>query len=200
MHGSNASFATELGSNFTTSVGHGWDTAPLPTKAAPMAAELYLTHGPVAGILLQQIYVDGFREIDPFAGDATGGFTALSFAGQVRNSAVTELGYQVSTDIGLWYPYAKLAWNHELVSSNRLVTASLTTIAAPSYSMPVVVLGSDWGSAALGTTVALGHGTTGYASFTSKIAQSRATYYGGLIGVSVALNGRGEAKHIRSLM
>jgi outer membrane lipase/esterase len=188
-NGSNASFATELGYNFTTNVGHGWDAAPLLTKAAPMPAGLYLTHGPVAGILLQQIYVDGFRETDPFAGDATGGFTALSYAGQVRDSAVTELGYQVSTDIGIWHPYAKLAWNHELVSSNRLVAASLTTIAAPSYSMPAVILGRDWGTATLGTTVALGHGMTGYASFTSEIAQNQATYYGGLIGVSVALNG-----------
>jgi outer membrane lipase/esterase len=190
-NGSNASLGIELGYNFTSRVAGWWNATPsfIPEKGPLPTAGLTITSGPVAGILLQQVYVDGFTESDPFSGDASGGFTALSFLGQVRNSAVSELGYQASTDIGIWHPYAKLAWDHELVPHNRLVTASLTTIAAPSFSMPAVVLGSDWGTGTIGTTVALGHGITGYASFTSQIAQNQATVYGGLIGVSVALNG-----------
>jgi outer membrane lipase/esterase len=190
-NGSNASLGAELGYNFTSGVAGWWNATPplIPVKAPPPATGLIITHGPVIGILLQQVYVDGFTESDPFSGDASGGFTALTFAGQVRNSAVSELGYQASTDIGIWHPYAKLAWDHELVPSNRLVTASLTTIAAPSFSMPAVVLGSDWATGTLGTTVGLGHGVTGYVSFTSQIAQNQTTVYGGLIGVSVALNG-----------
>ena len=92
-----------------------------------------LTHGPVTGLTWQRVKVDGFTETDSF-----GGFTALSFGDQVRNSAVTELGYQVFYDIGKWRPFAKLVWDHELVSSDRSVTASLTTTVAPSYSMPAV--------------------------------------------------------------
>jgi outer membrane lipase/esterase len=133
--------------------------------------------------------VNGFTETDLFTADATGGFTALSFAGQVRDSAVTELGYQVSTAIGMWGPYAKLVWNHELVSSNRRVTASLTTIAAPGFSMPAVILGSDWGTATVGTSLALRPGVTAYASFNSEFGQSEATYYGGQVGLNFALGG-----------
>jgi outer membrane lipase/esterase len=54
--------------------------------------------------------------------------------------------------------------------------------------MPAVVLGTDWGSATVGTTVALGHGMTGYASFTSQFGESQATFYSGQVGFNVALN------------
>jgi len=190
-NGSNASFAAETGYNFQTAMGTGTAASNLPLKA-PLAAALHLTHGPVVGIVLQRIDVNGFTETDPFSGDSVGGFTALSYAGQVRNSAVTELGYQASTDIGMWHPFAKLAWNHELVSSDRSVTASLTTIVAPSFSMPAVILGSDWVSAIIGTAAAIGHGMTAYASFNSQMAQNNVTNYGGQIGLNVALNAPGE--------
>jgi outer membrane lipase/esterase len=187
-NGENASFAAEIGYNFSTGFGSGGASSPMPTKAPPpMPNGWSITYGPVGGILLQKVDVNGFTEADAFGGDATGGFTALSFAGQVRDSAVTELGYQASTTIGMWQPYAKLVWNHELVSSNRQVTAFLTTIAAPGFSMPAVILGSDWGTATLGTSVALRPGVTAYASFNSEFAQSEATYYGGQIGLNFAL-------------
>ena len=190
--GSNASFATEIGYNFQTPVGDRAVAPPLPMKAPPAAA-LYLTHGPVAGIVLQQIYVDGFAETDPFADDTSGGFTALSYAGQVRNSAVSELGYQASMDIGLWHPYAKLVWNHEFASTNRLVTAIEPEISfAPAYAMPAVVFGTDWATATVGTTVAIGRGMTAYASFTSQMGQSNVTTYSGEIGLNVALNAPAE--------
>lgn len=186
-NGQNASFAAEIGYNFTAQFG-GWSTpSPMPTKAPPVSSGLYLTHGPVGGILLQRVNVNGFTETDPFTGDPVGGFTALSFAGQVRDSAVTELGYQVSTTIGAWQPYAKLVWNHELVPYNRLVTASLTTIAAPAFSLPAVILGSDWGTATIGTSVTVRPGVTAYASFNSEFGQNEVTYYGGQIGLNVAL-------------
>jgi outer membrane lipase/esterase len=106
----------------------------------------------------------------------------------VRNSAVTELGVQAGVDVGLWHPYGKLVWNHELDSDNRAVTAFEPEIAfAPGFSMPAVNFGQDWGSAIVGTTYNLGHGMTAYASFNSEFGQSEATYYGGQIGLNVAL-------------
>jgi outer membrane lipase/esterase len=175
-NGSNASLAAEIGYNLRTA------TAALP-----------VTHGPVAGIVLQQIYVDGFAETDPFSGDASGGFTALSYAGQVRNSAVSELGYQASMDFGIWHPYAKLVWNHEFASTNRFVTASEPEISfAPSYTMPAVIFGTDWATATVGTTAAIGRGMTAYASFTAQAGQSNVTTYGGQIGLNVALNAPAE--------
>ncbi len=182
--GANASFASEIGYNFLWPLGAADASPPLPVKAPPAAAPpFYLVHGPVAGILLQRVYVDGFTEVD-----SLGGVTALSFASQSRNSAVTELGYQVRVNLGMFGPYAKLAWNHELASADRQVAASLTTITAPSFSMPAVALGRDWGTGTIGTTVALGQSMTGYASFTSQFGQSQATFYGGQVGVNVALD------------
>jgi len=114
--------------------------------------------------------------------------TALSYASQVRDSAVTRLGYQARVDIGIWSPYVKLTWDHELIPNDRSVTASLTTITAPSYSMPAVALGKDWGTGTIGSTVALGRGMTAYASFTGQFGQNQATFYSGRAGLNVALN------------
>jgi outer membrane lipase/esterase len=181
-NGTNASFASEIGYNFQLPLGGAAASAPMPVKAAP-GAPLYLVHGPVAGILLQRIWVDGFTETD-----SLGGVTALSYASQVRDSAVTRLGYQARVDIGIWSPYVKLTWDHELIPNDRSVTASLTTITAPSYSMPAVALGKDWGTGTIGSTVALGRGMTAYASFTGQFGQNQATFYSGRAGLNVALN------------
>jgi outer membrane lipase/esterase len=179
--GSNISFAAEFGYDFTTPLG---GSAPdMPLKAP--ASSPRLTYGPIAGIVLQRVTVNGYTETDPFA--AIGGFTALSFGDQTRNSAVTELGYQASLDVGRWHPFTKLVWNHELASTDRSVTASLTTIVAPSYWMPAVVLGKDWGTAMLGTTITFAPGITGYGTLTSQIGQQNVTTYGGEVGLNVAL-------------
>ena len=183
--GTNASFAAEVGYDFATPFGRAALTPNMPVKAVPYAAGPEIVHGPVAGIVLQHIRVDGYTETDPFA--SIGGFTALSFAGQTRDSAVTELGYRASIDIGIWRPFAKLVWNHELASTDRSVTASLTSVAAPSYFMPAVLLGKDWGTATVGTTATFAQGVTGYATFSSQIVQRNVVAYGGQIGVNVAL-------------
>jgi outer membrane lipase/esterase len=183
--GRNTSFGAEFGYDFVTSIGRPAVVPNMSVKAAPAAAGLAITYGPVAGIVLQHVHVNGFTETDPFA--SAGGFTALAFADQTRNSAVSELGYRASIDIGIWRPFAKLVWNHELASTDRSVTASLTTVTAPSYWMPAVVLGKDWGTATIGTTATVARGVTGYATFTSEIVQRNVVAYGGQIGLNVAL-------------
>jgi outer membrane lipase/esterase len=181
--GSDISFATELGYDFRTAIGSTRVTG-MPVKAP--TAQLYLTHGPVLGVILQRVHVNGYTETDQFA--SIGGFTALSFGDQTRNSAVSELGYQASLDLGKWQPFAKVAWNHEWASLDRSVTASLTSTVAPSYSMPAVILGRDWGTETVGARFKLSAGTTGYIAFISELAQKSTTIYGGQIGINVALN------------
>ncbi len=155
------------GSNYSLALETGYDF---------MFAQL--THGPVAGIVLQRIHIDSFTE--------TGSFTSLAFDDQLRNSAVSELGYQVSYNIGFWRPFAKLVWNHELASTDRLVTAYLTTITAPGYSMPAVVFGKDWGSATAGTTVKIANNITGLVAGYAQFAEKNVTVYGGQVGFNVA--------------
>jgi outer membrane lipase/esterase len=184
--GNNTSLAAEFGYDFVVPIGAtGAAAAGLPVKAVAPAGP-QITHGPVVGMVLQHVTVDGFTERDAFS--SIGGFTALSFADQTRNSAVSELGYQASIDWGRWRPFAKVIWNHELASTDRSVTATLTSTIAPSYSMPAVVLGKDWGTATVGTTAAFAPGVTGYATFTGQIAQQNVVTYGGQVGLNVALH------------
>jgi len=156
-YGSDLSLAGEAGYNFHTG---------------------FITHGPVAGFILQQVWVQGFTE--------AGSFTSLSFGDQIRNSEVSVLGYQASFDWGMWHPFAQVVWDHEFDPLNRLVTASLTTTAAPSYSLPAVVLGRDWATATVGTQVALTRSWTALASFTAQLGQQNVTNYGGLVGLNYA--------------
>jgi outer membrane lipase/esterase len=137
-----------------------------------------LTHGPVAGMTVQQVHIDGFTE--------SGSFTSLGFAAQTRNSAVSELGYQASYEAGRWRPFAKAAWDHEFASPDRNVTASLTTSVAPSYSLPAIVTGTDWAVATAGTTLKLSPNATGLVAVTGQAAQKNVAAYGGQLGVNVA--------------
>ncbi len=156
--GSQLSFALQAGYNFM----HG-----------------PLTHGPLAGVLLQRIHIDGFTE--------SGSFTSLAFDEQKRNSAVTELGYQATFDAGMWRPFVKAAWYHELVSTDRQVTAFLTTITAPGFSLPAVVLGKDWGLANAGATVKISPNITALVAAYGQFAQDSVVNYGGQVGINVAL-------------
>ena len=149
----------------------------------------FVTHGPVAGFILQRVDINGFTE--------SGSFTSLSFANQIRNSEVSVLGYQARLDLGIWHPFAQVVWDHEFDPLNRLVTASLTTTPPPttpnavnlttaSYSMPAVVVGRDWATATVGTEFKINRAWTGLASFTAQLGQQNVTNYGGLLGVNYA--------------
>lgn len=138
-----------------------------------------LSHGPIAGLALQRVAVSSFTE--------SGSFTSLAFGDQVRNSAVSSLGYRAALDLGTWRPYAQLSWNHELANTDRDVTAFLTTFAgAPGYSMPGVKLGKDWATASIGTTWALAPSVTAVGSLTSDFGQNDTRTYGGQLGLHMA--------------
>ena len=138
----------------------------------------WLTHGPVAGLAMQRVEVNDFIE--------TGSFTSLGFGSQTRESMIGTLGYRATLELGVFRPFAQVAWNHELADTERAVRAWLTTIAAPSYTMPAVELGKDWGTASVGTTLKLGRGITALGAATAEFGQHDARTYGGQIGLNVA--------------
>ena len=159
--------ATTNGTNMSFSVRTGHNTVVGP-----------VTFGPVIGLTLQSIHIDGFTE--------SGNVTSLAFSEQYRHSSLGVLGYQASFDFGMFQPFAKVLWNHEFVSNDRLVTASLTSTVAPSYSLPAVNLGKDWASATAGVSVGFAKGVTGLVSFTGQLGQDKVTTYGGQLGLNVA--------------
>jgi outer membrane lipase/esterase len=130
------------------------------------------------GLTLQRVFVNDFTE--------TGSVTSLGFGSQIRDSVVSALGYRATIDMGPWQPFAQAAWNHEFANTDREVTAYLTTITAPGYSLPAVILGKDWGSASLGTKWKLGNGVTALGVVIAEFGQRDAATYGGQIGLNVA--------------
>jgi outer membrane lipase/esterase len=183
--GTNISLALESGYDFRTPLG----AAALPGMPlkAPSSAPVVITHGPVVGIVLQQIHVNPFTETAPVSG-----VTALAFDSQLRNSAVSELGYQASIELDAWKPFVKLAWNHELADINRSVTAALTSalavsVGAPSYTLPAVQFGRDWGSVTGGTTYKLWNNGTALIAGFAQFAEHGVANYGGQVGLNVSL-------------
>jgi outer membrane lipase/esterase len=179
--------AIKFGSNRTVPIG----VAILPNIASATGSNLSLaantgidvrcgavTHGPIVGLTVQRVRVGTFTE--------SGSFTALTFDEQIRYSAVSALGYQLAVDLGRWRPFAKAAWDHEWVANDRQVTASLTTVAAPSFSLPAVALGRDWGAASVGTTYQVTDRVTAIAAFVDQFAQHRLSIYGGQVGLNAA--------------
>jgi outer membrane lipase/esterase len=137
-----------------------------------------MTYGPVAGMALQQVHIDGFTE--------SGSFTSLGFGSQTRNSAVGDFGGRVTFDLGRLSPFAKATWDHEFASTDRQVTAILTTSVAPSYSMPAVQVGSDWGVVTAGTAVKLASNVSGLFAVSGTLAQQNVTTYSGQVGINVS--------------
>jgi outer membrane lipase/esterase len=148
-----------------------------------------VTHGPVVGLEVQSVGIDNFTE--------TGSFTSLAFSNIGRTSTVSALGYRAAIDLGIWRPFAQATWNHEFDNTaNRTVTASLTTLVAPSYSLPIVQLGHDWASAVVGTTVTIGRDWTGLAAFNAQLGQNGTTNFGGRFGINYAFHSAGTLPFI----
>jgi outer membrane lipase/esterase len=139
-----------------------------------------ITTGPVAGLVAQQVHLDGFTET------GTSGVTALSFGSQTRDSFVSQLGWRGSVGLGDWRPFVEAEWNHEWADRNRTVTASLTSAAAAPYSADGVPVSSDWATATLGTSYKLTEQILLRGSLSAGFLNSQTTNFGGEVGLNVS--------------
>jgi len=146
---------------------------------ADLAVGRFVT-GPVGGLVLQHVYVDGFTET------GTSGVTALSFAGQTRDSCVSQLGWRLSLPVGALQPFAEMDWNHEFSGTNRMVTASLTTVSAPSFSLGSIPVATDWASVCLGTSYQINRRVMLLGEATSLLANHEMISCGGDVGLNVS--------------
>ena len=124
--------------------------------------------------------------INGFTETGTSGVSALSFGSQTRGSAVSQLGWRGSVDLGDWQPFAELAWNHEWANKNRTIVASLTSIAAPSWSAAGVPIASDWAAASLGASYKLSSQVIIRGTASAFFANPQASGYGGELSLNVA--------------
>jgi outer membrane lipase/esterase len=139
-----------------------------------------VTTGPVAGLVLQQVRIDGFTET------GTSGLTALSFGSQTRAASVTQLGWRAAVEMGKWQPFADLAWNHDWANKNRTITAVLTSIAAPSWSSSAMPIASDWATASFGTAYQVNDQVILQAAARSVFVNPQVSSFGGVLSVNVA--------------
>lgn len=147
-----------------------------------------VTTGPVAGLVLQQVRIKGFAETGG-SGAQTGsnGVTALSFGEQIRDSAISQLGWRASVDVGDWRPFVEAKWNHELVDqSDRKVKAALTSTTAAPYSMAAAPVKADWATASAGTSYKLSERVLVRGSASATAFDSQTVSYGGEVGVNVS--------------
>jgi outer membrane lipase/esterase len=139
-----------------------------------------ITTGPTAGAVLQQVRLDGFGET------GGSGVTALSFGGQTRNSAVSQLGWRGAVDVGKWQPFADMDWIHEWAGRNRSITAALLSLAAPSYTAAAAPVARDGASASLGVVYRLSPQVTLRGALAAEFFVPQATSYGGELGLNVS--------------
>jgi outer membrane lipase/esterase len=138
-----------------------------------------VTTGPVAGMVLQHVYVDGFTE------SGASGVTALAFGGQTQNSLVSQLGWRVLMNLDAWQPFVEANWNHEWADRNRTVLTSLTSVAAPSYTMDAAPMPSDWATLSLGAYYRLSPRAILRGAMSAMFASPQMEIYGGELGLNV---------------
>lgn len=127
-----------------------------------------VTHGPVAGLILQQVKVDAFAE-------QGGGSAGMRYAGQTLDSALGRLGWQVTYDAGSWRPYARLAIDHELRDEEREIGAQVATSpGAPLFTAPAVTPGRTYATLAVGTTKQLSPQWQAHVGLVQTLAQDDA--------------------------
>lgn len=140
----------------------------------------WITTGPVAGLVLQHVRVNGFTE------SGLTGVTALAFDSQTRDSCVSQLGWRVLADRGRWRPFAEVNWNHEFTGRDRTVTTWLTSVAAASYTMDAVPVGSDWTTSSLGAFYQLSPRTILRGAVSAMFGNSQMESVGGELGLNVS--------------
>ena len=104
-----------------------------------------LTHGPVVGLLVQKIGVDGYAEDRV---DSAG----LAYPDQDFDSTIGSVGWQAHFDINdSVAPYARLAWEHEFEDAPHDAFAqSLTVAGTLPYAVPGLQHDEDYGTVLLG--------------------------------------------------
>ena len=155
VNGSNTSVAVQTGYNFDYSV---------------------MNHGPVIGYAYVNTSINGFTE--------SGNFNSLQFGSQNINAQVGSVGYQMQAKVGDWLPFAKVIYNSQFGNLDRLVTTTLTTVAAPSYTMPAMGYGRNWTNLTAGIGYQIDPKTVIRASFTEQVAQQSVNSYNAIVSLS----------------
>ena len=105
-----------------------------------------LTHGPVIGLLSQQITVDGYAESEPNLS------TSLAFPEQEFDSLIGSVGWQASYEINEHLvPFAKFTWDREFEDAQEQVYAQAQSIPdSLPYAVPGLAFDDSYGTLTFG--------------------------------------------------
>uniref|UniRef100_I2Q3D2 Autotransporter protein or domain, integral membrane beta-barrel involved in protein secretion n=1 Tax=Desulfovibrio sp. U5L TaxID=596152 RepID=I2Q3D2_9BACT len=146
-----------------------------------------VTTGPVAGLVLQRVRINGFAETGTTGAETgTNGVTALSYGQQTRDSAVTQLGWRLLVDVGPWQPFVEAKWNHELADQDRMVKAAITSTTAASYKVAANPVAMDWSSGSAGVSYKVNERVMVRGTGSAVLYSPQVVTYGGELGLSVA--------------
>jgi len=133
-------------------------------------------HGPLIGYSSVKTVINGFTE--------SGNYNSLQFASQNINAQVGSAGYQVNAKFGDWMPFAKATYNSQLANMDRNITTTLTTISAPSYTMPAIAYGTNWTNLTIGLGYEIDPTTVIRASYTQQISQQNVNSYNAAVNIT----------------
>ena len=110
-----------------------------------------LRHGPVLGLVVQQVDMDGFAESDPTLS------TSLAYPDQDVDSLIASVGWQLAvTGDGAMRPYARFTWDNELEDAPEEAFAIAQTMASSgAYAVPTYGHDDSYGTVTLGARTAL---------------------------------------------
>lgn len=147
------------GTNVSLAVNTGFNMGEGPFK-----------HGPLAGLLAQQIDVDGYSESNP------GLSTALAYPDQSYGSLIGFAGYQASFNVtDSFAPYVKVTYDHEFTQNDEEAFArSLSVAGSLPYAVPGLDFDRSYGTATVGARADL-FGLDANIGVSTTIAQDRAT-------------------------
>ena len=134
-----------------------------------------IDHGPIAGYQYINTAIDSFTETD--------NFNALHFNQQAFANNIVSGGYKVKAALGRWEPSMKATYNSLVGRTDRNVTAALTTVTAPSYSMPAVAYPHQWVNVTASLGYKLNEKLALQADFSNRIAEGSLLNYGGTIAI-----------------
>lgn len=135
-----------------------------------------ISHGPVLGYSFVNTSVNGFTE--------AGNFTSLQFGSQTISASVGSVGYQAQATLGDWLPFVKALYNTQLGHTDRTITTTLTSVTAPSYTMPAISYGDTWTTLSAGLGYQLAPKTLIRTSFAQQMGWQNVDIYSVNIGLS----------------
>jgi outer membrane lipase/esterase len=128
------------GDNITAAINAGWNFG-----------DGALQHGPVLGVVSQQIDVDGYKESDPSLS------SSLAYGDQSFDSLIGSIGWQASYAINdHLVPYAKVTYDHEFEEGDKQVFARAQSLPGSlDYAVPGLQYDRNYSTVVVGARTAL---------------------------------------------